>query len=600
MKKHWKKYRKHIWTYIILASAVVAATIALLNYRSAQAGFIYPNVYIGDINFGGKTPDEAKNLLNKKIQAIIESGVTVKIKDKNTKFGLYEYAADPDLSRDLLKFDVAGTVAELYAAGREENLFSNLKNSLLSMTGKVNMSSNVELSDKDLLSYLKEKLKSYEVPAKNAAISFVGDEIKIINDETGVRADYSRIKKELKLQLEHLQTPYLDAELVADEPMIKKYEVEDRLPDIKNTLARAPFTIKYNDSAWTIDREALKKYLDFEKNDGVAAVAVSAEKVAPLFKKISEAIDIPAQNARFEIKNGKVTEFQTSRLGMTLDAEATRETLNSILQNGYPAINAIVRNASPEITTSDANKLGIGTLLGVGTSTFAGSPPNRIHNINTGARKINGLLLKPGEEFSTLKAIGPVDEEAGFKRELVIKEDKTTPEFGGGLCQIGTTLFRAALAAGLPIAERRAHSYRVTYYEPAGTDATIYSPSPDFKFINDTPGFILVQAKVQGMTVAFEFWGTSDGREVARTNPVVYNITAPPPIRYIETGNLVPGEKKKIETAHKGADAYFKYTVKYPDGRGEVSKTFSSHYRPWAEVWLVGATSTPGQTKNAP
>ncbi len=597
MKRLFKKYRKHVWAYIILASAVVIATIALTNYRSAQAGFIYPNVYIGDINFGGKTPEEAKNLLNKKIQVILENGVTIKIKDKNTKFGLYEYAADPDLSRDLLKFDINGTVAELYAVGREGNLFSNIKNNILSLADKVNMRSNVELADKDLLSFLKEKLKPYEVPAKNAAISFAGGNIQILNDEAGVRADYARITKELKLQLENLQAPYLDAELIPDIPGIKKHEVADRLADIETALSRAPFNIKHNNDTWTIDRETLKKYLDFEKKDGVAILSISTEKSEPLFKKIGEAIDIPAQNARFEIKNGKVTEFQTSRMGLALDPEATREALNSILQNGYPAINAIVQSASPEITTSNANNLGIGALLGVGTSTFAGSPPNRIHNINTGAEKINGLLIKPGEEFSTLKAIGPVDAEAGFKKELVIKEDRTTPEFGGGLCQIGTTLFRATLSSGLPITERRNHSYRVSYYEPAGTDATIYSPSPDFRFLNDTPGFILVQAKVRGSIIAFEFWGTSDGREATRTNPVIYNISKPPPPRYLETNDLAPGEKKKIETAHNGADAYFKYTIKYSDERGEVSKTFNSHYRPWSEVWLIGATSTPQDAK---
>lgn len=592
MRHHFRKYRKHLWTYIVLASAVVVAAIALLNYRSAQAGFIYPNVYIGDINFGGKTPEEAKNLLNKKIQAILESGVTVKIKDKNTKFGLYVYAADPDLSRDLLKFDVPGTVAELYGAGREGGLFSNLKNSVLSMTGRISMASNVELLDQDLLPYLKEKLKPYEVPAKNAAITFLGDEINIINDELGVRADYAKITEELKLQLQNLQQPYLDAELVPDVPEIKKYEVADRVTDIKTALARAPFAIKYNDKTWALDRETLKKYLDFVKYDGVAVPAISAKKSAPFFKKISDAINIPAQNARFEIKNGKVTKFQESRLGLALDEDATRQALDGILQNGYPAVNAIIQNSPPEVTTSGANDFGISTLLGVGTSTFAGSPPNRVGNIKTGAEKINGLLVKPGEEFSALRAIGPVDEAAGFLKELVIKEDKTTPEFGGGLCQIGTTLFRAALASGLPITERRNHSYRVLYYEPAGTDATIYYPGPDLKFTNDTPGFILVQAKIEGTVLTFEFWGKNDGREAARTNPVIYNITDPPPVKYIASADIPAGTKKKMETAHKGADTYFKYTIKYPDERGEVSKTFSSHYRPWAEVWLVGATST--------
>ena len=206
---------------------------------------------------------------------------------------------------------------------------------------------------------------------------------------------------------------------------------------------------------------------------------------------------------------------------------------------------------------------------------------------------MNCLLIKPGETFSAIKAIGTIDEENGFKKELVIKDNKTTPEFGGGLCQIGTTLFRAALGSGLPLAERRNHSYRVTYYEPAGTDATIYNPSPDLKFLNDTRGYVLIQTKIDGTKLIFEFWGKRDGRESSYTNPVIYNLVAPPPTKYIYTTELPVGQKKKIETAHKGADAYFKYTIKYPDERGLVEKTFNSHYKPWAEVWLIGATSTP-------
>ncbi|MEK7067544.1 MAG: VanW family protein, partial [Patescibacteria group bacterium] len=267
--------------------------------------------------------------------------------------------------------------------------------------------------------------------------------------------------------------------------------------------------------------------------------------------------------------------------------------LNKILSNGYPAINLVMDSEAPQITTANVNNLGITDLLGKGESDFTGSPPNRIHNIETGANKLNGLLIKPGETFSAIKAIGNVDGENGFLKELVIKEDRTTPEFGGGLCQVGTTLFRAALGSGLPIAERRSHSYRVVYYEPAGTDATIYNPSPDLKFTNNTGNYILIQTKIEGNKLAFEFWGKKDGRESSYTNSVIYNITAPPPVRYIYTTELAIGEKKKVETAHKGADAYFKYTIKYPDERGSIEKTFTSHYKPWAEVWLIGATSTP-------
>lgn len=594
MHRHWRKYRKHIWAYITLASAVAAATIALTNYRSAQEGFIYPNIYIGDINFGGKTPEEAKNLLNKKIQDILNSGATIKINDKTINFGLYEFAADPDLSRDLLKFDINRTADELYSVGRGQyNLLANLTDTFFSILSKKDKQVSVEFANRDLLASLKEKLKKFEVPAKNAALSFAGDDAQIIDDVPGTAIDYPRLIKELKIQLQNLQTPYISAEIIPDEPKIKKYEVADRLEEIQTALSRAPFDIKYNDRIWTINKEGLKKYLSFEKRNGVAALAISPEAAAPFFRDIATAINVPSKEARFEMKNGKVTEFQTSQLGLTLDIEETVQVLNGILLDGYPAVNAIVKDKPPEITTSDANNLGISALLGTGTSNFAGSPPNRIHNIKNGADKLNGILIKPGEEFSFLKAIGPVNGETGFKQELVIKNNKTSPEFGGGLCQISTTVFRAALATGLPIAERKSHTYRVAYYEPAGMDATVYDPSPDLKFINDTPGYVLVQVKIEGTKLIFEFWGKKDGRETNYTKPVIYNETPAPPIKYIETADLPPGAKKKVETAHKGADAYFKYTVKYPDERGEISKTFYSHYRPWAEVWLVGASSTP-------
>jgi vancomycin resistance protein YoaR len=139
----------------------------------------------------------------------------------------------------------------------------------------------------------------------------------------------------------------------------------------------------------------------------------------------------------------------------------------------------------------------------------------------------------------------------------------------------------------LPVTERRNHSYRVSYYEPAGTDATIYDPWPDYRFENDTPANILIQARIEGTDLYFDFWGTDDGRVASHTEPVIYNIVRPGPTRYIETADLAPGAKKCTEHAHNGADAYFDYQVKYPDGE-IVDKRFTSHYVPWREVCLMG------------
>ena len=126
-------------------------------------------------------------------------------------------------------------------------------------------------------------------------------------------------------------------------------------------------------------------------------------------------------------------------------------------------------------------------------------------------------------------------------------------------------MFRLVIESGLSITERRNHSYRVGYYEPAGTDATIYSPWPDFKFINDTDNYLLLQTRIEGNNLIFEFWGTSDGRQVETTQPVIYNIVKPGEPEYVETDELEPGEEKRVERAHNGADAYFKRTISWPE-----------------------------------
>jgi vancomycin resistance protein YoaR len=595
MLRHLKRHRSKIWFSTVVLSSALLIFIGLSYFYSSYDGKIYPNVFIGEKDFGGMTREEARNFLAGKSQAMLASGLTINIKDRDVDFSLEQYGSDPDLSRELLRLSVEKTIDELYYAGRVKYGFlPGILGAVGSLSGKEKKEAIWEYDRKTLLLYFDKNLSKYESAAKNAGVEFDGDDVIIKNDAVGLRLNYAGLLDELDARLKDLLPLKITAEFLPEMPEITREDAAGRESEIRDILAAAPVTIKYNDKEWVLTRADLRKYLGFEKSGGLVVVALEKEKSAAFLKKISEAVNVQAQNAKFMVYDGKVSEFQTSRIGMRVDEEGTRRAIGRVFRqiDGRREVGVLVDIEEPEITMDNVNSLGITDLLGVGESDFSGSPPNRIHNIKTGANKVNGLLLAPGEEFSALKAIGAVDEESGFKKELVIKENRTEPEFGGGLCQIGTTLFRGALASGLPITERRNHSYRVSYYEPAGTDATIYNPSPDFRFKNDMPGYILIQGKIQGTKVVFEFWGKKDGRESSRTNPVIKNIVEPPPIKYIYTTDLKPGEKKRVEVAHKGADAYFKYTVKYPDERGTVEKTFFSRYKPWAEVWLLGATST--------
>jgi vancomycin resistance protein YoaR len=247
---------------------------------------------------------------------------------------------------------------------------------------------------------------------------------------------------------------------------------------------------------------------------------------------------------------------------------------------------------SPAIRTADVNTLGIKEIIGKGISYFRGSIPSRIHNIQLASSKLNGILIPPGETFSFNQALGEVSQSTGYKEAYIIKEGRTVLGDGGGVCQVSTTLFRAALNAGLPIVERHAHAYRVSYYEQSsdvGLDATVFDPTADLKIKNDTPTHILIQAQVDTKknTLIFELYGASDGRKATISKSRAWDQIPPPPDLYQDDPTLPPGKVKQIDWKAWGAKVAFDYRV---ERNGEIlqNRTFYSNYRPWQAIYLRG------------
>ena len=246
-----------------------------------------------------------------------------------------------------------------------------------------------------------------------------------------------------------------------------------------------------------------------------------------------------------------------------------------------------------KIANPQINKLGVVELIGSGVSYFAGSIPNRIFNIGLGASMISGTFVKPGDIFSFVSIVGPVSAEQGFKQGYIINKGRTVLDDGGGICQVSTTVFRAALNSGLPIVKRTAHAYRVSYYEQhgfkAGLDATVFSPSVDFQFKNDTNGYILVQTRVDKVSskIQVDIYGTTDGRRVEISEPVVSNIKPAPAPLYQDDPTLPKGVTKQVDFAASGATAVFTRKV-YKGEDLIIDDRFRSNFRPWQAVYLVG------------
>ncbi len=222
--------------------------------------------------------------------------------------------------------------------------------------------------------------------------------------------------------------------------------------------------------------------------------------------------------------NNQIVVVEPEKLGRVLNQDESvaiilRTLLSENLSTLSLSITLPTEVAKPALVSSDREKLGLKELVGEGKTNFRGSPKNRIYNINRALQQFQNILIAPGENFSFVDHLGEVDGEHGYLPELVIKNNQTTPEFGGGICQVSSTVFRAAIYSGMKITERRNHAYPVQYYKPYGMDATVYIPKPDLEFTNNTPGYVLMQSSIDGYDLTFRFFGTRDGRTVNVDGP---------------------------------------------------------------------------------
>ena len=283
--------------------------------------------------------------------------------------------------------------------------------------------------------------------------------------------------------------------------------------------------IETEDKTVTIKSSEIKKWLEpYVRNySGETDLRISSKKVAQYLESLAPRLNSDPINAKLTFKDARAEIFVPSLQGKKLNISRSTAIITEALLNHSPSTSLEFDKIEPDITLDKINDLGIKTLLGKGESDYGKSPSSRIHNLKVGMSKFNGIILKPGEEFSFDKILGTVEESDGYQAELVIKNGKLERELGGGLCQVSTTVFRAAIMSGLPITERKPHSFPVQYYNPQGFDSTIYPGVVDLRFINNTQNHILVQTKVVGSKLSVEIYGSDDGRKVVVEGPIQYD-----------------------------------------------------------------------------
>lgn len=565
------------------AFVLLLATSALAFDVLRENNLVLPRTFLGDIALGGMTEPQVEALVKIRFKEFLDTPVQLATRGEVAEVTMRELGVVLD-EKEILKqipfgqrMNSAAMVLQTFAGQR--------------------ITPEAEAPHSELLRVINEKFPS--IPkTKNAHFAREGKILKIVEGKGGVIPKLDLLAADMETNIAFLQRQPLVVELSKEEPTVRAADLEKYRADIEKKLPET-VTLYLEKESFSVDFKKHPEWITFEKLPASAPeefpFSMKFDPVAFsnfLKETVAARLEQPAEDMRIlQDAEGKITFEGRGNDGRAIEKEKLLTSLDEAIMKGESKVGIPLSVVSPKIEIAPAlQELGIKELIAVGYTRYEGSPANRKHNIGVGVAKYNGLIIPPGETFSFNKNLGPVDASTGYRRELVIKPEGTIPEFGGGLCQVSTTLYRAAINAGLPIVERAAHSYAVTYYSQVGghgLDATIYPPARDLKFANDTPDSLLIQSYVEGDSAYFKFYGTSDGRTVKLEGPYISNRQGVPATAIeVPDANLQPGQRKQVEKPHAGFDAlWYRYITK--DGK-TVKEEIFSRYRAVPAKYLVG------------
>lgn len=599
---------------VIVISVAAALTLAAAGYLFAFKDRVFPGVTVNGLALGGLTKEAADAKLNAAITIYENRGLNFTDGKKTEKVDATQLPnGNADAAHQILDIDEDSGLNAAFAIGRTGNLLVCLNQAMNAMLGKAKITLAYSLDTAGFKVALHQIWSAEESPVRDArlVISMSGETLaatQIVPDQAGFEFDYDRAVSDIKSKIVSFDSSPVTLQPARTNPAITAAAALSAKALVPQALTLAPLPLSADNLQWTLSARQLAALLEvYIKNDGTASLRIDQDAATKYFKQLAGEYDIAPANTQYEIDQAtqKMTIFKAGNNGRKIDIAKSITDLQTALDkqlaggDGQTGYNLTATTDKSQVVSQSAADLGIKEVIGVGQSDFSGSSGNRIKNVSHGSAKLNGILIAPDEEFSAIKALDPVTIEDGYFPEQIILGDKIQPAVGGGLCQIGTTLFRMAMNTGLPIVERQNHSLVVHYYsDPTngnpGTDATLYGPHPDLRFINNTGHWMLLTTDINVKTkkLTYTLWGTADGRHGSYTPPQVTNwIAAPTEIQQIEDPTLPVG-MQKCQNAFRGANTTFTYTIVNPDG-SIAEKKFNSHYRALPKICANG-TGVPG------
>lgn len=326
--------------------------------------------------------------------------------------------------------------------------------------------------------------------------------------------------------------------------------------------------------------------------DKLTVVPYNTDSIeVPVFSKEANKIDIDAIHSEI-YKEAQDASYTTNPYVVYpssngLDFNISIDEAKALITGDKDSYTIPLKTLYPNVKTSDIGIEAFPNLLSSYSTSFASSSSNRATNVSLATNKINGKVLMPGEVFSFNDTVGKRTPQAGFKVAGVYMNGQVATDYGGGICQVSSTLYNAVLRANLEIVDRSNHMFEVGYV-PIGTDATVSWGAPDFKFKNSRSYPIKIVTSSSNRKCVVKFYGLKESEEYDieivsyRTGSVPYRTT------YTTDSSLAAGQQKVIQRGSNGAKSVA-YRIRKKNGQ-VISKELLSKdtYDPHNQIIAVG------------
>jgi len=565
----------------LLAAAALAALVALLfglAYSGSQRE-LAAGTSVAGVDVGGLTRQEAEAALAARFGEQVPVPVAFTADDESFSFAANQLGIHPDWK------------AAVAAAARAGDGFGPIRGfrRLRTRFFGAEVLPPIAVSNAALEFALDKVADEVDRPPASAALVRRGLRVETVPDRTGRALDREAAANAIVRALGSLERSLTPTPLpvTAAAPDVTARMLAPAARRARIALS-APVTVTGPGRSWRLSRTRIAKLLSLPR-DGTRRLAIAGPAAAAYFDALDERVAKPPRDAGFAV-SGESVRVVPARAGTRLNVPASATALlRAVTSRDSRAARLSIVTDRPQRSTAEAVAMGIDRRMST-YKTFNSGTSDRITNLRLGVELLDDTLVPPGGTFSLNEAIGERTLERGFRPAPVIIGTEYEEEVGGGTSQVATTVFNAAWEAGLGITERNPHSLYISRYQ-LGRDATVYWPSLDLKFVNDTERWVLVKGTPEWDGIRVSIYG-GEKRHV-ESSPGTMEVTGPVPVERVEDPKLAKGKTVVEASGTAPSRTSVTRTVYAADGSVLREETWNTSYKGETRIVHVGTKEKP-------